>query len=649
MRFWEKENTTARLRERYPDWVKERLPNDDYFKSSRAAHPIYRMTGAYLDYEKLLSGGIPGMHALIDEREAKARETGESIDFELLDGFRAALDILADSLLFYAVQVRESAYAADTDSLRRKQLENIADACANVAVRKPETLLEAIELSWIYSLLSGTMNYGRMDDYLGEYLVADLESGRLTVNEAQDLVCSYWEIINSRHTRVHSRVIIGDRGRKNPEAADRFGLLAIEASRRVKEIEPQLTLRLDDDTPKEIRDLAMLCIKEGRTYPLLYDDRVNIPAVMRAFRADEKTAEQYMPFGCGEYVINHQSFGTPSGVINLLKCLELALNHGVDMFSGEDSGFDTGGLDTYKNFEELWDGYRRQVEYYTDALALQEKMEYDMAGEEAPYFFLSMLFDDCIERAKPIFAGGIRRLGGTIESYGNMNTADSLTAIKKLVYDDKLISAGELTEALRSDFEGFAPLRRELVEAPKFGNDDDYADSIAARVHDHICLYSSSCAAKVGLDSYLVVIINNETNTILGRNTAASADGRRKGTFMANAINPQGGADKNGLTAMLNSLVKMDNTIHAGGVQNIKLNREIFEKHRDQLDAMLDTYFDNGGQQAMLTVLNRDDLENAIKNPKDYQNLFVRVGGFSARFVTLDRDVQEEILSRTMY
>ncbi len=169
------------------------------------------------------------------------------------------------------------------------------------------------------------------------------------------------------------------------------------------------------------------------------------------------------------------------------------------------------------------------------------------------------------------------------------------------------------------------------------------------KVHEHICHTVRDQRKKTNLHSYLVVIINNSANTLMGRWTAASADGRKARVSMANGNNPTGGMDKKGVTAMLNSLVKLDPSIHAGAVQNMKFSPAMFSTHRDKLKALLQAYFDNGGAQAMITVVSRGDLEAAMQEPEKYQHIFVRVGGFSARFVELDRDVQLEILSRTLY
>ena len=263
--------------------------------------------------------------------------------------------------------------------------------------------------------------------------------------------------------------------------------------------------------------------------------------------------------------------------------------------------------------------------------------------------YYSLLFDDCVERGKALFDGGLRRLGGTVENYGNINTADALTAVKAVVYDRKLVTAQALSAALAADFEGNERLRQLLLAQPKYGNDHPDADGMLCRLHTDICTRIRDCAATAGLDSYLAVIINNELNAVFGLGTGASADGRRAGEYMANGNNPMSGRDVSGVTAMLSSLTKPDTHIHAGAVQNLRFSREMFTTHRKQLEHLLCTYFEQGGAQAMITVLSRGDLEAALREPEKYRHLIVRVGGFSARFVDLNPVVQKELLARTLY
>ena len=385
---------------------------------------------------------------------------------------------------------------------------------------------------------------------------------------------------------------------------------------------------------------------------MLYNDDVNIPAVSRAFDVPYEEAIHAIQYGCGEYVLNHRSVGTPSGVINLLQALIVTLNRGYDPHSGKAMGMPPERYDKYggfDSFECLLDAYKEQVEYHTLQLARHEELEYIYAGKENAYLYTSMLMDDCLDRGKAIFSGGIRYLGGTLETYGNVNTSDSLLAIRELVYEKKLLSIKKMVKILTANFEGFAKERKMMLDCPKYGNDNDAADKMMCLVHNHICKFTRSQNKHNSLHSYLVVIINNDANTVMGKYTGASPDGRLAFTYMNPGNNPVGGMDRNGATAFMNSLLKPDPSIHAGAVQNMKFSKDLFRERRNILEALLGTYFKEGGTQAMLTVVSGGDLEEAIRHPEKYANLIVRVGGFSERFVNLPPETQQEILSRTMY
>lgn len=645
LEYWKKEETRRNIRAAFPEYMKQAMPEDIYWEHSEIAFPLYRVIGLYMDFEKLLRLGLNGLRQEALRRREQAAEKGE--DETLFTGMAMALDSLKKLCLRYAELAEKDAREAQGE--RRLDLERLASALKAVAERAPETFVEALQLSWLYIMVSGCLNYGRMDDYMGDFLAADLKAGRITEEKALAYLQSLWRILAARKTVFHGRVVIGGRGRHNEANADRFALLAIEASRTVLEVEPQLSLRFYKGQNPELMEKALDCIGEGRTYPMLYNDDVNIPAVQDAMEVTEKEAEDYLMLGCGEYMLNHRSFASPNGIINLLKVLESTLYNGWDMLYEKDLGLRLGGLEGFKSFEELYAAYMREFTYYVEILAQQEQLEYEICAKTASFLYMSMLFDDCMERGRGIFDGGIHYLGGTLETYGNVNTINSLYAVKKLVYEEKSVSPSELLAAMKADFKGYETLRLRLLEADKYGNDLKEVDEFAQRFHHDVCTIVRSQKDRTALHSYLVVIINNEANTVLGRFTGASPDGRKAREPMANGNNPAGGTDTRGLTAMLNSLAKLDTHIHAGSVQNMKFSRELFNGHRDVVKAALETYWENGGAQAMITVVSRGDLEQAMLHPERYGSLMVRVGGFSARFVTLSPDVQREIASRTCY
>ncbi len=633
--FWKTENTKAKTRRAYPEAIACALPSDNFSGEAGIGFPLYRIGGIYLNNDKLVSLGLPGMLDEVRRYRSIALETGK--DVELYDALEMALDLFKDICNFYA---KQAAAIGKYD---------IAATLMKIQISRPKTLREAIQLSWLYQIVSGALNYGRMDVYLGDFYAHDIDSGLITEEEALEMLTSLWQLIADRKTTWNGRVIIGGMGRRNEPHADRFALAAIEATRQVKEIEPQLSLRFYKGMNPLLMEKALLSIGEGRTYPMLYNDDVNVKAVSKAFEVSHQQAVHYVPFGCGEYVLDHQSLGTPSGVINLTKALEIVLNNGKDPVSGKSMGIETGGTHTFTDFNKLFTAYKKQVQYYVEALADQEKLEYQVVSENASYLYLTLLYDDCLEKGKGLLSGGIRYLGGTLETYGNTNAADSLTAIKHLVYDQKKITLSKLLEALKANFVGYEKERSLMLGAPKFGNDDPIADEMAKMHHEFICNLIRDQKERIGLHSYLAVIINNSTNTTFGLFTGASADGRKAGAPLANANMPSAGSDKNGITAVMNSQVKLSAKIHAGSVQNVKFSKDLFTNSLQTIKALLYTYFEKGGTQSMITVVNRGDLENAMKEPEKYRHLFVRVGGFSARFVELDLDVQLEILSRTLY
>ena len=614
--FWQGENTRDKISSAYPDgWLDIFVHNAPYYIPA-AAHGLYRISGIQMDPTRLLTLGVEGMVALCEEKRAQ--------NPPFYDGLLQALDILSQVCL---------RYAADAQGLGNAAL---AADFAHIARHPAATFTQAMQLSYLFFVLSGTWNYGRMDRYLGGYLSADLAAGRLTESEALAWVEDLWCRLEERNDYFDSRVILG--GADRPEGADAFARLAMAATRRRGGVVPQLTLRCYEGMDPALYEMALDTIAAGTTFPMLYNDAVNIPAVMDAFGVSREVAQQYVPYGCGEYVLCNKSMGTPSGTINTLFVLNEAMyGKNAHLFL------------TAPDFDTFYTAYLGEVEKIVACLALQEKLEYDIVGQECPFLYYSLLFDDCIERGKAVLEGGLYHLGGTVENYGNINTADALTAIKAVVYDRKLVTAEALSHALATDFSGQERLRQMLLAQPKYGNDHPDADGMLCRLHSDVCDLVRRQARPAGLDSYLSVIINNELNAVFGQGTGASADGRRAGEYMANGNNPMSGRDTCGVTAMLSSLVKPDTHIHAGAVQNMRFSREMFTTLRPKLKTLLRTYFRQGGAQAMLTVLSRGDLEAALAHPEQYRHLIVRVGGFSARFVDLNPVVQKELIARTLY
>ena len=598
-----------------------------------------RLSGMMLNYKKLMAYGLEGLKTLIRSQKPNT----------FLNSCVESLTLLQEVIDRQIELVREA--KLDAARSRLQDLELMERDLAVIRTQKPATFHQALQLFWIYALVAGVINYGRMDDVLGPYLQRDLEDGLITEEEAYRYLKSLWKMIENRRTTVNGRIIVGGEGREHPEEGDTFARICLRVCRDTRYVEPQFTLRFSKNTPADIMDMAYDCIGSGATYPTLYNDDVNIEAVMYGMRVSREIAEQYVPFGCGEFVIQGKSVGTPNTLLNLLKLLNITLNAGIDPMDGKakNGPVSIPECSAFTTFDELYDTYKELLDYYFDLSVEAQKHSYEVMNQEASFLFTSILMDDCITRGRALLDGGVQILGGTNETYGNINASDALYAIRKLVYEDKVYTLQQLHEAQLADFEGYEQLRKDLLHADKYGNDKPECDALANDLYEFVAKGIRQRGIDAGLGYYLIVISNNQTNTDWGHQTFASLDGRKTGVFMNPANNPQGGAAKSGPTACLNSLSRFQAKYHGGSVQNIKFTPRMFNEDRDKIRILFDTYFKKGGCQLMVTVVDHGVLEDAQKHPEKYPDLIVRVAGYSAVFVNLTRDIQDELLSRMLY
>ncbi len=639
--FWEQEDTTRRYVRALPEQVRHAT------RENRLSGKGIRLAGALIDFDRLIRLGVPGLIRAAEERWQSARD-GDGLDPEFFCGMRMALDVLVDLCCHYAVEARRLADSAGNAG-RTEELRLMADDLEHLTTSPPQTLRQGLQLFWLYAGLAGMTNYGRMDEYLGDLYVADLEAGRLTRAEALRLLLGMWQLIAEARFHFNSRIIVGGRGRRNPACADRFALLAMEASRLSATTEPQLSLRFGDEQDPHLLNFALDCIADGGVYPILYNDDVNIPAVANAFGVSHQEAEHYLPYGCGEYALNHRSVGSPNTGFNLLKCVQVVMHNGVDPDTAKPTGLETGDFTTFATFEHVWEAYTRQVEYHMAQVARAHAVEYEIERTTASFLLCSLLYDECMERGRSLVDGGARYRGAVVESMALVNAADCLSAIRQLVYEQKRFSPGQLLAMLEADWQGYERERQLFLNAPKYGNDDAEADQMLCRVSEHACRAAIEQAKRVGFDYNLLVCINNFAHMTIGSQTGATPDGRAAGQPIANGNGPTAGFDRSGVTAFLNSIVKPDPRMHAGYVHNMKFSKRMFRRSRPKLRALLNAYFASGGTQAMITCVGREDLENAMREPEDYRNLMVRVGGFCARFVDLAEELQHDIIKRTFY
>ena len=351
-----------------PADIKPALFTDNWRELPIPASPIVRISGTYVNYDKLCRLGLNGLEAEIQSYLDAARSEGR--DTVLYACMLGELQHICEVCLWYASQAAELA-AAEPDPIRQKKLVRMQKALTGIAEHAPQSLQEAAQLAWIYTIMTPSTEFGRLDVYLGDFYCHDIDNGVLTEQEALEIIQSMFRLMDSLDCDTTGRLFIGGYGRRNPENADRFCMTAIEACRTVREILPQFSIRFNKQTPKAVWEACLRCIEEGRTYPILYNDDVLVGDMMQAFDVDRTLAEQYLPLGCGEIEFDHYSYGTPSGSLNCLKILELAVRGGYEPMMGWTLGGQTEltKLVDCKSFDEFYASYKRLLRYYISAQA----------------------------------------------------------------------------------------------------------------------------------------------------------------------------------------------------------------------------------------------------------------------------------------
>lgn len=647
--FWKKESTFVKIRESAPDNVKNYLfqkyvglDNEGYMrttsgnkapKGSGNASTSYdtRAAGIMPDFKKLIKLGIPGLYRMIDEAFAK---NPKNDDF--YKAAKIAVDILKNCITEYKKQAESIG------------LYEISEVLGRLTENPPATLKEGIQLILIYTSIAHTENFGRLDEALADLLKADITSGRLTTDGAVNLVCEFWKIFEEYGNPFDSRVMIGGIGRDNEKWADEFALIAMEATRLRHNIKPVLTLRHYEKQNPKLFDKALDLIGEGCIYPTLYNDDAYIPGCMKAMNIPYEDAISYAPLGCGEMTLEHKSIGSPNTATRYLKILEATLHNGKDAISGHlTTGAENGECESFDTFEKLEEAYFKQVSTVLKTDIQSQLHSKKITARETTMIFASLLTDDCIGRGLGLFEGGVRYFGVNNEGFGCTNVANSMAVIKKMVYEDKRYTLRELVTILDKNFENHEKDRALFLKVPKYGNNDDYVDSLKLKYEKFINEEAKRIAEEYGVDYFTVANVNPGGITA-GPSIAASADGRLCGTPMALGNSPHPGTDTNGITEMLLSAAKTD-PANGGVVTNMNLSRETVNSKRELIKSAFLTYFQKGGLQLNVNCFSKGDLEKALETPENYKNLIVRVSGYSARFTDLDPITQQEIIKRTLY
>ncbi len=599
------------------------------------------------NYEHFLKGGIPGTIAEIDRSLEKYKDEPSKVEF--LTAARRTMEGAAIALEQYA------------DEAEKLGLTEPAQCCRYIAKNPPKTFYHALQLTFMTYILfvyegRYAMAFGRMDQYLYPFYKADIDSGLLTVEDAEDLVACALYKINERMVffkgdDVVNIAIGGVKPEDGSDATNELSYVILHAVRDCQIPGPNLSAKIHKGTSLDFIDECLKVIGTGIGYPALMNDDVNIAAMERYGYAIED-CRNYCMVGCIENFIQGKQPPWSDGRYNSPKYIELALNDGVCMLTGKQMGPHTGTVDTFKTMDDFMNAVNTQMEkgaeQYMEWFYGCYKNYAQAENYQSP--FLSCFCDDCIGRGLDINMGGAEYPSAHgAACMGIATMADSLAAIEKLVFIDKTMTFEKLVEILKADFEGYDDERKLMLSCPKYGNNDEFVDKYARWfIEEHFDIFDKYKTPDGG--PVYIAIASNITNVYAGRELAATADGRKAKTEMSDAASPMHGMDKNGPTAAFLSLCKPDYTKSGTGtVVNQKYPPSMLsdDEKRRKLGMLIKVYFQKGGQEVQINSVSRDVLFDAMENPDKYRSMVVRVSGFSAYYTNLDRDVQLDILKRT--
>lgn len=638
----------------------------DLFERNGYGHTAY-------DIPKILRVGFKGI-------KEECLQHIDSLDLETEEGLRRKEFYDAVCICCDAASVIAKRYSAlamemaskEEDQARKAELLKIADVCGWVLENPARDTWDCIQTAAFLQVLIQTetsgdsVSPGRLDQYFIDYYRRDIAEGRYTDAQIQELLDCLWikfnEIVkvqDSESIHIHPgfpmtpNLTIGGQTPDGQDAVNELSWLMLNSQEHIRLTNPQFTVRIFDGTTEEFKLRVSEIIRLGTGMPALFGDKACMGAIQKQFPdIPIERVRDYRIVGCVELGARGFQGKVNGGQLNIARVVDLALNNGVDRLTGQQIGPKTGDPEQFRSFDDLWQAVQEQFRYFVHMQVINAAVVDIVQREHTPHIFLSSMVEGCVEKGRDITQGG--SLWGTtpILYVGIATAADSLTAIKKRVFDDKTITAGELNRALDENFrsEKGSAIREMLLSAPKYGNDDDYADSVMRMM---MGAFFREVEKHTDVDGrpYTSFTVTLGGTIPHGWKTGATADGRLAGTPVSDSLSPTNGADTEGPTAVLLSASKIEQEFFLeGNVLNLKFNKDMFKDGENikKFTDMYSTYLlDLGGQEVQINVTSSEELHDAQEHPEKHKDLIVRVAGYSARFVELARELQNDIIGRT--
>ncbi|CCO07715.1 choline trimethylamine-lyase [Desulforamulus hydrothermalis] len=637
-----------------------------------------------LSYHQINGGGdtCPGYDVILVKKGINGikREAMEKLsqlsmenpeDIDKIYFYKAAIET-CEGVLAYAKRLSDYARELadkEPDATRQAELYKIADILTNVPANPPRTFHEALQSVWTLQSLfvveenQTGISLGRLDQYIYPMFKADLEAGRLNKLEAFELLscffikCSEIMWLNSAAGAKYFagyqpfvNCTVGGQKRTGGDATNELTYLIMDAIRLTKVYQPSLACRIHNKSPQKYLKKIVDVIKAGLGFPACHFDDTHIKMMLaKGFSIED--ARDYCLMGCVEPQKSGRIYQwTSTGYTQWPIAIEFVFTRGVMRWCGKKEGLDTGDLDNFKTYEEFDAACKKQIEHIIRLSAIGTVISQRVHRDLAPKPLMSILVEGCMEKGKDVTSGGaLVNYGPGIVFSGLGTYADSMAAVKKLVFDDKKYTLKQIRDALDANFEGYEAVRTDCLNAPKYGNDDDYADFIAADIINWTERVLNTYKMLYSRFSLGTLSISN--NTPFGELTGATPNGRLAWSPLSDGISPTQGADKYGPTAIIKSVSKLSNeSMNIGMVHNFKLLRGILETPEGEngLITLLRTASILGNGQMQFSYVDNEILKKAQAEPDKYRDLIIRVAGYSAYFVELCKEVQDEIISRTV-
>ena len=596
----------------------------------------------------------------INDPEATAKD-------EQLQG----MDISCDAVIIFAerhADLAEKMAAEEKDEKRKAELLKIADVCRWVPAHAPRDFWEAVQMYWFVHLATITelngwdaMSPGHLDQHLGPFYEKGIADGTLTRDEAKELLACLFIKVNNTPAPPKVGVTAKESGtyndftninlaglkRDGTDGSNEVTYICLELFNELRLLQPQGNIQVSERTPDNVIRAAARVFRNGMGYPSVFNADMVIQEQMRVGKSLEDAREGGTS-GCIETGCSGKEAYLLHGYLNVPKLLEYALSNGVDLLTGKQVSIKTGELSDFKTFDDLYAAFEKQMAYVVETkIGVDNYLRYQYATNMAATY-LSCVINDCIKNGKDYYNGGPRYNSDYIQCCGIGTITDSLSAIKKHVYDEGTYTLQELVDAMKANWEGHEAMRLTLWnKTPFFGNDDDYADDIMRRVYDSLFRNIDGKHSILG-PTYHLNMLSTTCHNYFGQKLAATPNGRFSGMPESDGTSPSHGADRHGPTAVVKSLGKMDQVKSGGTLLNQRFLPSVLagEEGIEGVKNLIRAYFKLGGHHIQFNVVDEATLRDAQAHPDNYRGLLVRVAGYSDYFVDLDNYQQEEIIAR---